>query len=40
MIPKPPQVNVLHYLCISKHKEHSNGFFKRHKARLVGDGAT
>ncbi|XP_059310326.1 uncharacterized mitochondrial protein AtMg00820-like [Lycium ferocissimum] len=40
LVPRPPNVNVIHSMWIFTHKEKSNGDFERHKARLVGDGKT
>ncbi|KAJ9536396.1 hypothetical protein OSB04_un000431 [Centaurea solstitialis] len=40
LVPRPPNVNVIKSMWIFSHKERSNGSFKRHKARLVGDGKT
>ncbi|GAA0171004.1 transmembrane signal receptor [Lithospermum erythrorhizon] len=40
LVPSPPNVNVIRSMWIFRHKEHSDGSFERHKARLVGDGKT
>ncbi|XP_056688735.1 uncharacterized mitochondrial protein AtMg00820-like [Spinacia oleracea] len=40
LVPRPPNVNVIRSMWIFSHKEKSNGDFKRHKYRLVGDGKT
>ena len=40
LVPRPPNVNVIHSMWIFTHKENSDGTFARYKARLVGDGKT
>ncbi|GAU30137.1 hypothetical protein TSUD_360300 [Trifolium subterraneum] len=40
LVPRPPDVNVIRSMWIFRHKEKSDDFFERHKARLVGDGAS
>lgn len=38
LVPLPPNVNVIRYMWIFKHKKKLDGSFERYKARLVGDG--
>ncbi|GAA0175545.1 hypothetical protein LIER_41935 [Lithospermum erythrorhizon] len=40
LVPRPPNVNVIRYMWIFRHKEHSDGSFERHKVSLIGDGKT
>ncbi|XP_019105450.2 uncharacterized mitochondrial protein AtMg00820-like [Beta vulgaris subsp. vulgaris] len=35
LVPRPPDVNVIRSMWIFTHKEHSDGTFERHKARLL-----
>uniref|UniRef100_A0A803MUI6 Reverse transcriptase Ty1/copia-type domain-containing protein n=1 Tax=Chenopodium quinoa TaxID=63459 RepID=A0A803MUI6_CHEQI len=40
LVPRPPNVNDIHFMWIFRHKRKSDGSFERYKARLVGDGKT
>lgn len=39
LVPRPPDVNIIWSMWIFRHKEKYEGYFKRHIARLVDDGA-
>jgi len=40
LVPRPADVNIIRSMWIFCHKKRSDGSFKRHKARLVGDGSS
>jgi len=38
LVPRPYDVNIIHYMWIFKHKKKPNGCFELYKACLVSDG--